>query len=633
MALSASGHFTSFTKGVIDLRDLAYFGVMVVMFLVLNVLSVEDRLRRSAKVYFTLTAVIGGFIILCANILLADLPLGRFDITAGRVYTITEATERILKKLDAPVTLKLYITPQEKMPTALKTLEQDIRDRLEELRVKSGGKLLFKTIRMEPEPLADVPDENSTAARLYKKGIAPISVRSIDKDEVGVKLIYASIAVAYKDRDEEYIPRVLPSDIQKLEYSVASKIYRMMAEKKPVVVLVAPYEEKAMDPGLLNMLKRFGQAAPLGMRDDLFRGLEAALQYEGHIVKRIRLMENEPIPDDASALIVLVPEKLTARQRYEVARYLYKGGKVVLAAQSYKFDYKQNQYGTGIFPQRVMNGVSDLIGPYGVDLDDRILMDESHDVINVSSNNGIGTVSFTAPVKVPIQIRVREEQLNPDVSITGGLPSIFYLWGSPLKVDKEKLRTLGLKSTVLFSSSHDSWAVPQTASMLTRDDIASAGRTFGGAFPLAMMFEGQFPDTTAGMPPPPWKEEPPAPPEPGKPEKAALPVDPLKKDAAKPGKLIVVGCVKMFEETLLVDNGSLGFLTNAADVLTLGGELINIRNHRALASRIRPLDTTEKFWWRMIVVFSIPAGIALFGLVRVLWRRKEKASYMQAVKK
>ncbi len=107
----------------------------------------------------------------------------------------------------------------------------------------------------------------------------------------------------------------------------------------------------------------------------------------------------------------------------------------------------------------------------------------------------------------------------------------------------------------------------------------------------------------------------------------------LKKEDAKPGKLIVVGCVKMFEESLLTDNGSLGFLTNAVDVLTLGGELINIRNHRVLASRIKPLDASAKFWWRLVVVFCVPAGIAVFGIVRVLWRRKEKALYMQAVKK
>lgn len=633
MALSASGRFSSFSKGVLDLRDLTYFLIMIVMFLVLNALSIEDRLRRSAKLYFTMTAVIGGIIILCANILLADLPLGRFDLTTGRLYTITEATARILKKLDAPVTLKLYITPQEKMPTALKTLEQDIRDRLEELRVKSAGKLQYKTIRMEAEPLADKPDENSTAAKLYKKGIAPISVRSIDKDEVGVKLVYAAIAVAYKDRDEEYIPRVLPADVQKLEYSVASKIYRMMAEKKQVVALVAPYEEKAMDPGMLNMLKKFGQAAPLTMRDDLYRGVEAALQYEGHTVKRIRLTEDEPIPEGIDALVVLVPDKMTARQRYEVARYLYKGGKVVMATQSYKFDYKQNQYGTGIFPQRIANEANDLLGAYGVNVDDRMLMDENNDVINVSGNAGIGPMSFTAPVKAPIQIRVPEEQLNQDVSITGGLPSIFYLWGSLLDLDKEKMKALGLKNTVLISSSHTSWAVPQRSSMLTRDDISSVGRKFEGPYPLAVMVEGQFPDTTAGKSVPAWKEEPSDMPEAGKAANAAVVAEALKKEDAKPGKLIVAGCVKMFEESLLPDNGSLGFLTNAVDVLTLGGELINIRNHRVSASRIKPLDASAKFWWRLAVVFCVPVGIAVFGIIRVLWRRKEKALYMQAVKK
>ena len=252
----------------------------------------------------------------------------------------------------------------------------------------------------------------------------------------------------------------------------------------------------------------------------------------------------------------------------------------------------------------------------------------SHEMINVSSNAGIGPVSVTAPVKAPIQIRVREDQMNPDVSITGGLPSIFYLWGSPLAVDDPVLKSLGLKKTVLFKSSAASWTVTPKGAMLSREDITPT-LIQGGAYPLAVMAEGQFPDVFADKPLPPWQETPPT----GAPEEKKDPASPQPLAGAKPGKLVVVGCVKMFEDALLQENGSLPFLTNAADVMTLGGDLINIRNHRLTENRIKPLSVREKLGWRFMVVFLVPAGIAFFGMIRLFWRRKEKALYLEAFRK
>lgn len=643
-ALGAGRHFAGFTKGVIDLRDIFYFMCGSSIFVVLNVLAVEDRLRRGAKLYFMLTAIVGGLVIACVNVLLSDMPLGRYDLTAGRVYTITESAENILARLDAPVTLKLYITPQEKMPTALKTLEQDIRDRLEELRVRSKGKLLLRVIRMEVEQATNKTDDDSLAAKLQKKGIAPIPVRSIDKDEVGVKLVYASLALSYKDRDEEYIPRVLPDSLSKLEYSVAAKIYRMMLDKKPMVVLVAPYQEKKVEQNILDMFKRMGQALPANMREDNFRMLEAALKYEDYNVKRIRLNEDEPIPEGADALIVVASDKLIPRQRYEIDRYLYAGGDVVLATQGYTFDYKQNQYGTGVFPKKLDTQVNELLSGYGVKLSDGMLMDENQEIINVSGNAENAMVSFTSPVKVPIQVMVPSEQIDQKLSFTNSVSSIFYLWGSALQVDEARLKMLGLKKNVLFKSGPLSWIVPQRSQMLTKDDISSVGKDLKGNYPLAVLLEGQFPLVFEGKSAPDWKEEYTPPPSgeeipddmsPAEAFKASVASLPIVENVptAKPGKLLVVGCYKMFEDQLLRENGSLDLFTNVIDAFTLGGELIKVRSHQPVVKRIKTISGTEKLWYRFLTVFLVPVLLVIFGLVRALWRRKEKAMYLKLLKK
>ncbi|MBF0618755.1 MAG: Gldg family protein [Candidatus Omnitrophica bacterium] len=632
--LGVTRHFTGFEKGIVDLRDILHFVLSAGIFLVLNAQGIEDRLKRQAKVFFAATAILGCVIILAADVLLADMPLGRLDITKGRLYTVTEAAGNILARLDAPVTLKLYITPQDKMPTAMKSIEQDIKDRLEELKVVSRGKLVLKTIRMDAEVFDKEAKENgSQASQLARHGIAPISVRSIDKDEVGVKLVYASIAVGYKDRDEEFIPRILPNTVQNLEYEVASKIYRMMLDKKPSVALVAPYKEKNVDASILEMFKRMGQPAPLNMRDDAFRALESGLQYENYKVSRIHLTEKEPIPDGTDALVIVAPEKLLPRQRWEISKFLYEGGHVIVAAQSYTFDYNQNPRGTAITPKRVSSDMNDVIAPYGVKVDDAILMDSRHELINVQSNLDAGPVAFTAPVKVPIQIVVDQESMNQKVAITSGIPPIFYLWGSALTIDHAKVGDAKLKETVLINSSPKSWKVLTSGSMLTAQQVTEQGKLFQ-QFPLAVMLEGKFPDVFAGKTAPDWDEGAAS----AKANEAGV-VKPVEKKIsaavmpdpkkAKPGALLVVGCSKMFEEELIRDNGSMMFFTNAVDVLTLGGALVNIRNHQPIIRRVRPLSGADKALWRFVTVGLVPCAFVLWGLLRFMWRRQEKERYLK----
>src|SRR3989338_6016214 len=174
-------HFVSFQRGVIDNRDILYFAVMTTVFLALNMFSIEDRLRPKAKVFFSTAVGICIAISMVLNSLFMDIPLGRFDLTENKLYTVTGAAKKILGGLQAPVMVKLYITPQEKMPTALKNLEQDISDSLDELKVISGGNLDYKVFHMEAVQQARQEGQtgDSLEDKLQQKGISPFHVRSL----------------------------------------------------------------------------------------------------------------------------------------------------------------------------------------------------------------------------------------------------------------------------------------------------------------------------------------------------------------------------------------------------------------------------------------------------------------------
>ncbi|PIU40393.1 MAG: hypothetical protein COT00_01960, partial [Candidatus Omnitrophica bacterium CG07_land_8_20_14_0_80_50_8] len=222
-----ASHLGSLSKGVIDLGDVAYFLIVGFVFLFLNGLSLEGRFRPKAKLVFSSAVAVCAVSTVLVNWLIHDLPLGRVDTTEGQFYTISEASSKILKTLKAPVQIKLYISPVESMPTALKTLEREVTDKLDELKVSSNGKLDYRVIHLEP---AEKEDETSRE-KLKNEGVAPFQVESVQKDEVGVKLIYSTLVIEYKEKTQEVIPRIVPQAIQDLEYQLLSRIYKMTLEE------------------------------------------------------------------------------------------------------------------------------------------------------------------------------------------------------------------------------------------------------------------------------------------------------------------------------------------------------------------------------------------------------------------
>ena len=626
-------HFEGFQRGVIDNRDILYFAVMTTVFLALNVFSIEDRLRPKAKIFFSTAVGISLAISMVVNSLFMDIPLGRYDLTENKLYTVTESTKKILSGLKAPALVKVYISRSENMPTALKTLEQDITDRLEELQVFSGGNLRYKVFHMETvrQPEEGEVSGDSLEDKLQQKGIAPFQVRSIEQDELGIKLIYSAIAIAYKEKEEAIIPRIVPENMANLEYEVVSRVFRMTLEETPKVALVAPYTDKQADARIQQMLKQMGQTLPDQYREDKYRYLDAIMRYEDYEVNRIRLTEDELIPEGTDTLIIVAPEELNERQRYEINRFLAGGGNVIIAAQGFQYDYQTTgRQGVTITPRKIDHGLNPLIGNYGIKISEKMLFDEQHDTISLSGSMGFGPFEVSMPVKFPTQILIKEENLNPDVSITGRLSPFLYLWGSALEVEEAKVQELKLKQTALFTSSKKSWQVAHEGGPLKREDTQRGALGYEGAQILGVLLEGQFPDAFQGKARPAWPQEEEGEAQADESVVAEAPEE-EKELVFNPGKLLIMGCAKMFEEEIIRNGSMANLFINSVDALTLGGELIKIRGHRPLGRSIVSLTNIKKLWYRFMTIFLVPLVVIILGGIRALLRKKEKEKYLRLV--
>lgn len=629
--VGVADHYNAFSRGVVEIADLLYFMAWTGLFLVLNVMFIEGRGRPKAKTIFATAVALCLAIGLLFNWLIGGTSLMRLDTTQDKIYTVCQASRSILSKLETPVQVKLYITPKDKMPTGMTQLEQQVKDKLEELRLAAQGKVEYSTVYLEVANVLadekkgekeDEKDENKAIEkRMLDKGVEPFSVRAMSEDQVTNKLVYSSLGIGYKDKKEEIIPQVMPQNIDELEYRLVSTIYKLTREKAPVVALFAPKEAVNIDPQMRRLYEQMGQPVPSS--EDPFSTIEQVLGYEKYEVQRVDLTEDSKMPDEFDALVVINPRELNDRQKWEINRALVAGKSVVMAVQNYEWDYRATRSGTSVTKREEKPQVNDLLKNYGMEVLEEVLMDVNHVPLTIqSSANPLAAMLGGQTVNLPLHVLVNSDTMASDNSITSRLGSIFYLWGSPLSLDQDTLKKYGLTEKTLMSTTERAWTVPGSEQITqTTFDKPAGGKTY----PLMTMVSGQFPDAYKDKPRPAWPEEQPQPGQPPKPPKEkeegeAKPVTPA------PGKLILMGCAEMFRKNFM-QAGNMDLFMNSVDAVTLGDELVNVRSRKPIDRMIATPETGTRRLWKLINYALAPAIIAGIGIGTSAMRRRSRNAY------
>lgn len=566
--------------------------------------------KKSFVARFTVLALVLAAIVVLLNAVAGSADLGRFDLTDDRIYTVSDAAASVLSELKVPVQVKLYMTRKDEMPTGLQTLERDVVDKLREFQVISGGNVQFTVI--------DPSEDESLKERIAEKNIRPFQVQSIERDAMGIKLVYAAMEILYLDKDPEVLPQVLPQSLDTFEYDVCSAIIKLTRDMDPVVAVHA--SKQRMDPQLMQLYMQMGQQPP--PPQDLFGNVTQLLQSQSYEVRVTEITEESPIPEEAATLVILAPRDLTERQRYEINRFAQRGGNVVVATQKYEFNYTPSRQGGFSFTASPLeSGIDPLLEAWGVRVSDDILMDANHEVLAVPSQRNVGGLRLqtSEPVQAPMQIGVTADQMVEGTSIANGLSQLLYLWGSRLELVEETLAEAGLQHGVLFTTSSDVWEVPYTPGPLPMSSLISDPDSELSREPLAVLVRGELPNAFAEGTVPSWS---------GAPDSVVTPVEDF---VPVESSLVVVGCAKMFEDSFLtMVAGNALLLLNAVDALTLGDEIISIRARTMSQRTIDPLSDGAKLAYRFFVLAFVPLVVIAVGVFRWVRRRREEAVFLAA---
>lgn len=548
------------------------------------------------------------------NRTVANVAPVRLDLTEDKIYTVSEGAKNVLSSLEVPVVVTYYVTPSEKLPATLNTLEQDVVDKLQELAIASSGYLKYKVV--DPQASEELEEQ------LIEKGIRPFQVQSVDRDELALKVVYSAISIAYKDEPDVILPQVLPQSLTTFEYELLSNVLRITRDENPRVAVYSTIEP--VDPQIMQLYMQMGQQPP--QPEDAFGSVRQFLGSESYEVTNVDLTADNTIPEDTQTLLVLAPRELEERQLYEISRVLVRGGNVIIATQGYSFDYNPASRGGFDFnakPQPL--AINDLLTEWGIEVDDQILMDEPVATLQIPRTQDVGgfRLQMREPVQAPMQIRVLGDGVHDEVPFTAGVPELLYLWGTRLILDDDRLESQGLEVQPVLTGTEGAWVPPTREGKLTSVDFDPANGEIVSRPTLAVLIRGTFPDPWAGEEVPAWQG--------AAPDSAAADSTSIADTPSAPGKLLVVGCAKIFEDMLLGQPGHGLFLLNSVDAMTLGDDLISIRSKAYDQRTIGDVSDQNRVLFRVINTALVPILVVVLGIGRWAIRRRESDEYLRSV--
>src|SRR5258708_22915073 len=201
-------------------------------------------------IYAAIGLVALALILVAFNYLLSRVP-ARVDLTNGKLYTLSDGTRKILRNLQSPVKVKLYISQGESAPVHLRSFAQRLDDLVREFAAASHGNLRIE--RYNPRP----DSEEEDAAQL--DGIEPQQL-------VTGEQFYLGLAVSQLDR-KQTLGAINPQRERLLEYDLVRAVARVGSTQRPKIGLIAalpvlgerfnPYTRQSSEPWVLaTELKR-----------------------------------------------------------------------------------------------------------------------------------------------------------------------------------------------------------------------------------------------------------------------------------------------------------------------------------------------------------------------------------------
>lgn len=409
--------------------------------------------------------------------LISNFFFKRFDLTQDKRYTLSETTLNIIKTVDSPLYIDVYL--EGNFPAEFKRLQNETKQLLEEFSAYNSNIVFqFKNPIEKEEMRVEVMKQ------FYERGMQPLSITVEDKGKQSQEVVFPWAQATYGDKftkvsllknlmgastEEKVI-----SSVQHLEFGFAEAINKVSKEKQKKIAVIKGNGE-LHDAFIADFVKSVRESYYIGtftldsVATQPTQSLEALKKYD-------------------LAVIAKPTEAFTESEKQVLDQFIMNGGKTIWLVDAVAADMDSlvgNQNGTILAAQRELN-LTDMFFKYGVRMNPVLVKDEyATPLMLLTGREGSETQKqqYTwkfAPFIYPTST-------NP---IVKNMEGIKFEFASPIELLKNDV-----KKTVLLSSSEYSKTVgtptPISLDMVTEETTPEEyeGK---GLLPVAVLLEGKF---------------------------------------------------------------------------------------------------------------------------------------------
>jgi gliding-associated putative ABC transporter substrate-binding component GldG len=509
------------------------------------------------------TVVLVGAVLVVINLLGLAI-FHRWDLTEGKIHSLSDFSKQVVRNLNDVLLIKLYFT--EDLPAPYNANARYIKDQLNEYKAYSHGKLDIEII----DPVKDQKEDEARGL-----GIPAVQVNAIEKDKIELKRVYMGLAVLYEDK-REVLPLV--QSTANLEYDITSAIKKITADSMITIGVLAGQGEALLDTDLQTAQQLLGR------------------QYR---VRTVTITPGQLIDPDIRTLLVIGPtNSFTPFELYALDQFIMGGGKVGWMVDGVQTDMATQQ------ATDLVTNVDTLLASYGIKVNHDLVIDTRNSRIGVVQRQG--AISFQNIVEYPFfpeAVTFSEDNL-----ITKDLGALTFPFVSSL--DTTLADSLGpILRPIVYSSDRSGRKrepyLIQPMQRFTLDDFYEA------YIPLAATLVGSFesyfnnhPLPDSGM--------------------AGLP-EPIRRSPIS--RMVVVGDSDFMRDRWAAnrESNNMPFFLNIVDWLSQDEGLIAIRSRESTSRPIDPNISDGARWrYKYANILGPPILIIIVGLVRWRIRRSKR---------
>lgn len=360
---------------------------------------------------------------------------GRWDLTAEKRYTLTGSTKQMLRQLNSPVDIEVFLKGD--YPATFKQLAQSTQELLEEFREYGKQNIRFTFIN-PGQGLSDSA-RMKFFGELTAQGIMPFNMKVQEdaNDSYSEKLIFPGALVHYKgktigvnllkNQGGQDPMQTMNNSEALLEYQFANAISKLQEEKKPLVGYM------------------LGHGESLGAEVyDALTTLQA-----GYGLDTLTLQSVPAIPHDFDIILFAKPAAAFSDQdKLKIDQYVMNGGKVFwfLDETNASMD-SLHQRSEFLAFDRGLN-LEDLLFRYGVRINQDLVQDLQCDIVPLVVGN-VGNRPQIQPVPFPYFPMLTPTGAHP---IVKNMDMVLSRFVSSLDTVKAE----GVKKTILLTTSRNS---------------------------------------------------------------------------------------------------------------------------------------------------------------------------------